>query len=178
VYAVIGCSLGGIITTEMLVQKKLNIEKAIIDAAYLTTMCTWMCKISSKIILKLLRGVKKDNKILKYLINKQLSKEALEEVSKVWLNMSDESIENIALSNYSYVVPESIADVTTDIAYWYGQNEKRLLIKSAKRLSRLVPLCQIEEFTGLGHGDLVSKHSDVFTKKTKDFWSKTQHCIS
>lgn len=173
VFAVIGCSLGGVIATEILVQKKLNIEKAIIDAAYLTTMSPWMCEMSSKIVLKLLHGVKKDNKILKYLLNKNFSKEALEEVSKVCLNMNDESIENIAFSNYSYVVPESIANVTTDITYWFGQNERRLLIKSAKRLSKLVPSCQIEEFNGLGHGDLVSKHADIFIKKAKDFWDKT-----
>ncbi|MPN29828.1 hypothetical protein SDC9_177281 [bioreactor metagenome] len=106
------------------------------------------------------------------MINKKFSKDVLEEVSKVWLNMSDESIENIAFSNYSYLVPESITYVTTDIAYWFGQNEKRLLIKSAKRLSKLVPSCQIEEFNSLGHGDLVSKHSDIFTNKVKEFCGK------
>ena len=87
--------------------------------------------------------------------------------------MSDETIENIAFSNYSYTIPDSIVNGTTDIAYWYGEKEKKLLSKSVKQLSKLVLSSQIEEFEGLGHGGLVSKHSDTYTEKVLFFFSNT-----
>ena len=173
VLAVIGISLGGVIATEILVQKKLNIEKAIIDGAYLTTMSPWLCKIFAKIMVKLSHGIKSRNKTFKYIINQKFSPKTIEEIYRICPNMSDETIENIAFSNYSYTIPDSIANGITDIAYWYGEKEKRLLSKSAKQLSKLVLSSQIEEFEGLGHGGLVSKHSDIYIKKIHIFFSNT-----
>ena len=170
VYAVIGCSLGGVIATEILVQKKINIEKAIIDGAYLTTMRPWLCRISAKIMLMVFHCIKKGNKICKYIINRSFSKIATDEIYKVSSNMSDETCENIAFSNYIYEIPNSIANTTADIAFWYGEKEKRLLGKSVKQLSKLLPLSQIQEFKRLGHGDLISKNPDTFNKKACAFF--------
>lgn len=171
IFAIIGISLGGVIATEILIQKKLNIEKAIIDGAYLTTMSPWLCKIFSKIVVKLSHGIKSGNKIFKYIINQKFSPKTTEEIYRICSNMSDETIKNIAFSNYSYTIPDSISNGTTEIAYWYGEKEKRLLSKSAKQLSKLVLSSKIEEFKGLGHGGLVSQHSDIYTKKVHIFLS-------
>jgi hypothetical protein len=136
-------------------------------------MSPWLCKISAKMMLRLFQGVKRGKKIFKHVINQKFFPKAVEEIYRICANMSDETIENIAFSNYSYLIPDSIASGTTDIAYWYGEKEKRLVYKSAKRLSKLVLSCQVEEFKELGHGGLVSRHSDIFMEKARYFL--TQH---
>lgn len=170
VFAVIGCSLGGVIATEILAQKRLNIEKAIIDGAYLTTMKSWICRVSAKIMVRQFHLIKKGNKLYKYIISLSFSKKAVDDIYKLSSNMNDEICENIAFSNYSYVIPNSISNTTTNIAFWYGEKEKRFVGKSAKQLSRLLPSARIEEFKGLGHGDLISKNPDLFNEKAYAFF--------
>ncbi|MGH4140064.1 alpha/beta fold hydrolase [Clostridium sp.] len=63
----------------------------------------------------------------------------------------------------------TIQNAASDIAFWYGEKEKRLLGKSVKQLSKLLPSSQIQEFKRLGHGDLVSKNPDIFNKKACAF---------
>jgi len=172
VFGVIGCSLGGVVVAETLAQHKLVIEHAIIDGAYLTTMSPWLCRQSAKMMCFHLHGIQRGNGIYRYAIGKMFSEDAASDIRRVCATMSDETCENAAFANYSYVISEGVAEEGAQVAYWYGEKEKGLLAGSVKHVARLIPSSSIEEFAGLGHGGLVSRNPDVFTSKAKTFFGQ------
>lgn len=170
--AMIGCSLGGVIAVEIITRQELNIEKAIIDGAYLTTVNEKICKIYAKIVVKIFNSLRREKSIIKSILSKRLPEKTVNALKESLDQMTEEACFNIAFSNYKYQIKDSISQSNTSMAYWYGEKEKGLLRKSVKRLRELLPRIECEEMKGMGHGGLLSNDPVVYFEKVMSFLNK------
>ena len=127
IFAICGASLGATIGVDVLAQDRLKVDKAIIDGGPVVPMNKLLLSFSIKTRIIQAHRMKKRSKLTRYMFNRTFfSKEMVDEIMRIGAIMTDESCRNLHLSAFGYSLPASIANVETDITYWYGSKEHQL----------------------------------------------------
>ena len=168
VHAIIGCSLGGSITSAILALDKITIEHAIIDGGPLVPMNPILLKLATAyryhFVIKACR--KGRNPFTKTFFPPAMAEDA----QKVCAQMSDVTYFNVHRSAFNYHLPESVATTKANVAYWYGSKEAFICKPYIRRLSQVLPTASINEFPGFNHGELVMVEPERFVQSALDFF--------
>ena len=84
---------------------------------------------------------------------------------------SDRTIRNVFWSGNNYALPETPADSCTEIAYWYGEDEKRDRRGNIRFIKQYFPQIRIHEFPKMAHAELVIIHPEEFCRCAEKFLS-------
>lgn len=171
VYAILGESLGGMITAEILCKKDNICEKALINAAplvpfgkLLTKFSIWY-KVNYNIPL-MAKGSKLMRKACHFYPDY-----LFDEVSKICSRMSKSSCTRAYTDACTYKISNSIKNTKSKIVYWYGSNEALLTKRSATYLLNLVPDTEIEVLEGYEHGQLCLGNPKLYIEKVNKLLS-------
>lgn len=153
VYAIYGMSMGGVVTAQLWQNKKLNIEKVIMESSPLTFSGNFMNTMLSKTYLMLTHKTKqRDKKVLDQAVNSIISKDKLNVFLEMMDNMSDTTIINYLKEVGSYKLPNNIDTPNTNIYYYYGTTINEMLAKkTAKYISKNYSNSRVICFKGKGH---------------------------
>ena len=162
-YGLLGFSLGGTIATELISRQVIKVERTILDAAFVIKMgfmtypFKWLFQGS-------IWCIEKNIHIPKGLIESVMGKGNAGIADTLYKGVSLKSVGNAALSCYKYDVKESIRKYRNPIVFWHGENEP-YPVKSARLLKRYLPQMKKRIFKGMGHGQMLHEHTDVYAKR-------------
>jgi len=171
IFAICGTSLGATIAIAILAQDQLKVHKAIIDGGPVAPMNQLLLKLSIKIRIKQAHKIKKGNKLVRYMLSRTFfTNDMIDEIMKIGATITDESCINLHLSAFRYSLPSSIANIKTDITYWYGSKEAMFGKKYAKAILKILPNATIKIFKGFRHGELCIGNPRLYTKHATEFF--------
>ena len=153
VYAIYGMSLGGIIAAKIFENRKIEINKLIIESSTLISYGYFMKKFLKINYLILTHKVqKRDSKTINKAIKSIISKNKLEHFLQVIDNIKDKTIINYVNEIGNYKLLKNISIQDTHIFYYYGTKLNELLaMKSAKYIKKYYPNTNLICFKGKGH---------------------------
>ena len=162
-YGLLGFSLGGTIAAELLGRQNIEVERTVLDAAFVIKMgiMTYPFKL---IFQGSIWCIKKNIHIPKALVESIMGKGNAGIADTLYKGVSLKSIGNAALSCYTYDIKEGIRDYHNPIVFWHGENEP-YPVKSAKLLKQYLPQMKKRVFKGMGHGQLLHEHTGVYAKR-------------
>ena len=166
-YGLLGFSLGGTIATELISRGKIEVNRTILDAAFVVKMgimtypFKWLFQCS-------IWSIKKNIHVPKPLVESIMGKGNSGIVDTLYKGISLKSVGNAALSCYTYTIEDGIKDYHNPVAFWHGENES-YPVKSAKILKKYLPQMKIKVFKGMGHGQMLHEHTKTYAKRLKEF---------
>lgn len=153
VYAIYGMSMGGIVASQLWQNKKLNIEKLILESTPLLRINRFLNMILTKNYLMLTHKVQQRNKkVISQAVNSIISKDKLKYFLKIIDNMSDKTVINYIKAVGKHNLANNINTPNTKVYYYYGTKINEILSKqSAKCIKKNYPNSSIICFKGKGH---------------------------
>lgn len=172
VFAICGESLGGTITMEILSQEKHIAQKSIINAGpvardgkVLVALKVWAREVQRKL-------TKREGRMIKKTYSKSYFPEYLvQDIFRVFGNMSKETNKNAIFSAFTYSMRDSIKNSDAEIVYWYGSKEAVYIKESIKNVMKMAPNIKREEFKGYEHGKLCVANPKLYIKKADEFFN-------
>ena len=175
--AAYGCSLGGACLTRLLALGELPVKRAIIDGGITPYQLPYPVR---KLILArdilFFKIVANSRKILEAAFPPERftlpghdpvkEYDAMERYLKTY---SDRTIRNIFWSGNNYALPETPAARGTEIAYWYGEDEKRDRRSNINFIKRYFLQIRLCEFPKMAHAELVIIHPEEFCRYAEKF---------
>lgn len=168
VYAIGGLSIGAQIVVEALSKRAKLSEYSIVESALIYPikgtkllaipaykMCyglikkEWFSKLQAKILF--------------------VSKELFEQYYRDSLDISKQSLINIALSNGNYELKDSLIDVETKVLIIVGSKELKIMKKSANKLHEAIPNSDLFIADNMGHGEFSQVQYNQYLKLIKNF---------
>lgn len=153
VYAVYGMSMGGVLTAQIWQNKKLEIDKVILESSPLISYNNLMTSMMIKQYLMLTHKTQaRDKRVLAQAVNSIIPEDKLDVFLAMMDNMSDTTITNYIRQIGSYKLPSDIETPNTEVYYYYGTKTNELLAKkTAKYIRKKYPNSKIKCFQGKGH---------------------------
>jgi len=153
VYAILGMSMGGVLTATIWENKKLNIENVIFDGSPLVPFNNFIKKFMIGFYINITHKSKqRDKKTLEQAVNSIITRDKLEALLQVLDNMSDTTVINYInnIGNFKLSNNEDIKN--TKIYYYHGTKVNEMLAKkTAKYIKKYYPNSNIICFRGKGH---------------------------
>lgn len=166
-YGLLGFSLGGTIATELISRGNIEVERTVLDAAFVIKM--GIMTYPFKLIFQGSIGcIKKSIPIPKALVESIMGKGNSGIVDTLYKGVSLKSIGNAALSCYTYTIKEGIRDHHNPVVFWHGENEP-YPVKSASLLGRYLPQMKKRVYRGMGHGQMLHEHTEAYAKNLISF---------
>lgn len=167
IYAIYGMSMGGVLASHLWQNKKLNIEKLILESSPLLSYNNFMTYFLTKQYLMLTHKTQqRDEKIVRQAVNSIISETYLDEFLRVLDNMSDTTIINYIKEIGKYRLPNNIDTPNTEIIYYRGTTINELLAKkSARYISKYYPNSKIICFKGKNHCETSLMSPDKMVKE-------------
>lgn len=171
IFAICGASLGATIGISILAQSQLKVDKAIIDGGPVVPMNKLALYFAIKLRIDHIHKAKKGSKSFrnKFIRTFGYSEELVDDIMKILANMTKETCRNLHLSVFGYSLPASIAQVKTDIAYWYGSKEAIFGKKYAQAILAKIPNAKIKVFDGFNHGELCMRTPNIYINEATKF---------
>ena len=153
VYAIYGMSLGGIITANIWQNKKLNIQKIILDGSPIVSYPKILKSYLTNFYINVThKSQQRDEKTINQAINTIVPKNMLNVFLEVLDSMSDKNIINYLNEWGNYKLPNNIDVFNTEIYYFHGTKMNEMLAKkSAKYLKKYYPSSNIICLKGKFH---------------------------
>ena len=166
-YGLLGFSLGGTIATELISRGRIEVQRTVLDAAFVIKMglMTYPFKY---IFQGAIWSIKKNIPVPKTLVESIMGKGNSGIVDTLYKGVSLKSIGNAALSCYTYTIKEGIRDHHNPVVFWHGENEP-YPVKSAKLLKHYLPQMKKRVYKGMGHGQMLHEHTKAYAKRLVDF---------
>lgn len=164
IHMILGMSMGGFITLELLSKYNIEADKVILDSGYLKPRSRNSAKIMSILVAwgfdKLIKG--KTNFFIKNTMKKTMGycfkKEDL-------CNFASKStLKNSEYSCLTFQLPNLSKLLNTDIEYWYGTKDKNMIegmLILKEKLPNIKEVCLGE----YGHGEFMFEHSGEYGEK-------------
>lgn len=166
-YGLLGFSLGGTIATELISRGNIEVERTVLDAAFVIKM--GIMTYPFKLIFQGSIGcIKKSIPIPKALVESIMGKGNSGIVDTLYRGVSLKSIGNAALSCYTYTIKEGIRDHHNPVVFWHGENEP-YPVKSASLLGQYLPQMKKRVYRGMGHGQMLHEHTEAYAKNLISF---------
>lgn len=171
-YGLLGFSLGGTIATELISRGNIDVDRTVLDAAFVINMgimtypFKWLFQGS-------IWSIKKNIHVPKALVESIMGKENSGIVDTLYKGVSLKSVGNAALSCYTYTINEGISDYHNPVVFWHGENEP-YPVKSAKLLKKYLPQMKKKVFKGMGHGQMLHEHTNVYAQRLIEFLERSE----
>ena len=166
-YGLLGFSLGGTIATEVISRGNIEVDRTVLDAAFVIKMgimtypFKWIFQGS-------IWSIKKNIHVPKPLVESILGKGNSGIVDTLYKGVSLKSVGNAALSCYTYTIKEGLKDYHNPVVFWHGENEP-YPVKSAKLLKKYLPQMKKRVYKGMGHGQMLHEHTKTYAKRLKEY---------
>lgn len=175
--AAYGCSLGGACLTRLLALGELPVKRTIIDGGITPYQLPYPVRklvlardiVSFKIVAnsrKILEAAFPPERFTLPGHDPVKEYDAMERYLKTY---SDRTIRNIFWSGNNYALPETPTTRGTEIAYWYGEDEKRDRRSNIRFIERYFPQIRLCEFPKMAHAELVIIHPEKFCRYAEKF---------
>ncbi|HIT70350.1 MAG TPA: hypothetical protein IAD08_00330 [Candidatus Scatovivens faecipullorum] len=153
VFAIYGMSMGGVLTSQIWQNKKLYIDKVILESSPLISYNKLMTLMMTKQYLMLTHKTQaRDKRVITQAVNSIIPKDKLDVFLAMMDNMSDTTITNYIRQIGRYKLPSNIDTPNTEVYYYYGTKINELLAKkTAEYIRRNYPNSKIKCFQGKGH---------------------------
>ena len=153
VFAIYGMSMGGVLTSQIWQNKKLYIDKVILESSPLISYNRLMTLMMTKQYLMLTHKTQaRDKRVVAQAVNSIIPEDKLDVFLEMMDNMSDTTITNYIRQIGSYKLPSDIDTPNTEIYYYYGTKINELLAKkTAEYIRNNYPNSKIKCFQGKGH---------------------------
>ncbi|MCR5204559.1 MAG: alpha/beta hydrolase [Lachnospiraceae bacterium] len=162
-HGLLGFSLGGTIATEVISRGNIEVQRTVLDAAFVIKM--GIMTYPFKFIFQASIGcIKKNIPIPKVLVEGIMGKGNSGIVDTLYKGVSLESIGNAALSCYTYSIKEGIRDHHNPVVFWHGENEP-YPVKSARLLKKYLPQLKKRVYKNMGHGQMLHEHTDIYARR-------------
>ncbi|UTR15889.1 alpha/beta hydrolase [Salipaludibacillus sp. LMS25] len=168
IFALCGVSLGGAIAVHILGQKRIMVEKAIIDGAPVAKTNRILYLTTTLLIRRLLKKMRGGENIYR----KKFSfypDEIADHALHICRRMSDETVKNVQLACHNHSIPQ-VLDINTKLAYWYGSKEAFVCKRMAKQMAKAVKDTRVEIFQGYGHAELCIGNPDLHIERARAFF--------
>ena len=146
-------SMGGVLTSQIWQNKKLYIDKVILESSPLISYNRLMTLMMTKQYLMLTHKTQaRDKRVVAQAVNSIIPEDKLDVFLEMMDNMSDTTITNYIRQIGSYKLPSDIDTPNTEIYYYYGTKINELLAKkTAEYIRNNYPNSKIKCFQGKGH---------------------------
>ena len=161
IHSILGMSMGGFITIDLLSRFNIECDKAILDSGYLKPWTRFNAKIMSKLVSwgfrKLIKG--KSNLIIEKTM--QTSMGYCFKKEDLCLDATKVTLKNSEYSCLTYQLPELSKLGNMSVEYWYGKKDKNM-IEGMKELKKQLPNMKEICFGDYGHGEFMFEHSEEY----------------
>lgn len=172
ILAVYGISQGATLMAELLARNKIMIDYAFLDGLYVAHQG----KLSGILSYKIFKSAKKNggkfpkamNIVMKLM---GLSEEDYIMMKYIYWNVSDTSMYNNLIINYTYKAKPSISNTNTKVYLWCGSKEPYAK-KSNNIVKKYLRSCSEEIWDGLGHGQMLYFRGEELCNKIKTVLTK------
>lgn len=153
IYLIYGVSMGGVLATKLLRNKRLRINKVIFDGSPLVAYSDML----ENMLIKFYTGIThktqiRDKKTLKTAKKMIVPQGRMEEFLKIMDNMSDKTIENFIKEIRKNRISNDIDISNLEMHYHHGTKLNEMLAKkTAKYIKKWYPRANIVCFKGKGH---------------------------
>ncbi|MCR4658059.1 MAG: alpha/beta hydrolase [Lachnospiraceae bacterium] len=163
----LGYSLGGTIVTELISRGNIEVERAVMDAAYVIKMGILTCPYTL-LFQAAIWCLKKDIHIPKVMVELVMGKGNNRILDTIYSGVSLKTIGNVCRSIYRYEIRDSLDNYRGPVAFWHGEYEP-YPVKSARLLKKHLPRMKKRVFKGMGHGQMLHEHPAAYAGRLKAF---------
>ena len=154
ILAVYGISQGATVMTELLARNKVQIEYAFLDGLYVAHQG----KLSGILTYRMFKKAKQNDGKFPKAMGLMMKLMGLGEedyimMKYIYWDVTDESMYNNLIVNYTYRLNTNIANTYTKVFLWCG-NKEPYAKKSNRIVKKYVPTSSEEIWDGLGHGKM------------------------
>lgn len=170
IYAVIGVSLGGAVTAKLLSLKTMHISYAVIDAGIIPVgfnRVQEFFEVSSNLFMLFAAHSLHLMKLLG--LYGQYSQKQMEQFNKMIKTITWETAKNVFYGVDTYILPDDLSDITTNITYWYGSLEEKERKAAGERVKQLFPNVTIQSFDEYNHAQMCLAKSEVYVANVVRF---------
>lgn len=137
VFAIYGMSMGGVLTSQIWQNKKLYIDKVILESSPLISYNRLMTLMMTKQYLMLTHKTQaRDKRVVAQAVNSIIPEDKLDVFLEMMDNMSDTTITNYIRQIGSYKLPSDIDTPNTEIYYFYGSKINEILFRKVAHYLR------------------------------------------
>lgn len=153
VYALYGMSMGGVLASYIWINKRIKIDKLILESSPLLSYGKLMTNILTKQYLSVThKARKRDIKTVKRAVNSMVSEDMLEIFLELLDHISDVTIRNYINEVGRFKLPEDINTPATKVYYYYGSTMNEFIFrKVAEYLKKNYINAHIVCLKGKGH---------------------------
>ncbi len=159
----LGYSLGGTIVAEIIGRRKIDVGKAILDAAFTVKMGLFTCPYTF-LFQAAIWCLKKDIRIPEIMIEAVMGKGNAGIIDSLYTGVSLRSIKNACMSIYRYDIKEGLRKYKNPVVFWRGENEPYPK-KSAALLKNYLPQMKVRVYRGMGHGQMLNEHPKEYAEE-------------
>lgn len=156
VYAILGMSMGGVLTATIWENKRLNIENIIFDGSPLVSFNNIIKKFMIKFYINITqKSQQREQKTLEQAVNNIITRDKLKFLLQALDNMSDTTIVNYINEIRNFKISKDIDTKNTNIYYYYGTKINEMLAKkTARYIKKHYPKSNTICFKGNGHCEM------------------------
>ncbi len=171
IHGVYGCSQGATVLSELLARNRIKVDIAIFDGIYLAHQGKLAAAFGCWMMKKVKANGGRFPKVMDIPMKLMgLGEEDYAMFQDIYWGVSDMTMKNNFYENYTYHVNPGIADSPTQIHLWCGEKEPYAL-KSHKILKQYIKPFEEGIFPGMGHGQMLLRHTDDYLKMMKSVFS-------
>ncbi|MCR5214476.1 MAG: alpha/beta hydrolase [Eubacterium sp.] len=169
-HRLLGFSLGGTIAVEIISRGKIEVEKTVLDAAFVIKMgiMTYPFKLMFQ---GAICCIKKGISIPKILVESIMGNGNYGIIDTLYKGVTLRTVGNATLACYKYTIKEELNNYHNPIVFWHGENEP-YPVKSAKLLKKYLPQMKKSVYKGMGHGQMLHEHVGEYAKRLNEFMSR------
>ena len=175
--AAYGCSLGGACLTRFLALGEIPVRCAIIDGGITPYQFCYPLRklvlardiLSFKIAANSRKVLERAFPPERFTLPGQDPVKEYDAIEAYLKTYSDRTIRNVFRSGNNYDLPRSPAANGTNIAYWYGEDEKKDRKNNIRFICRYFPQIQLRTFPNMAHAELVILHPEEFCRYADAF---------
>lgn len=167
IHGAYGASQGGLMLTELLTRKKIDLGKVIMDGCYVAHQGKIAGIVTAWMFIKYKNTGKFPSFINVTMKLMGLKAEDLGMMDSLYLKASDETVKRNYIENYTYRTRPEIAESKSKVYLWCGSKEPYAL-KSHKELKQYLQDYEEEIMESFGHGEFLMKHQKAICDKIVD----------
>jgi esterase/lipase len=168
IHAVIGVSLGGSLTIKLLSLKTVAVSYAVIDAGIAPVgfnRVQEFLEVGSNLLMIL--AAHSLSLIRLAGLYDTYGQKQMEKFHKTIKTISWKTAKNAFYGVDTYTLPDSLPDVPTRIAYWYGSLEEKERKATAEYIKKLFPNVTVCRFEGYGHAQMCLGKPDLYVTEIR-----------
>lgn len=171
IHGVIGFSLGGTIAVSLLSRGRIQIERAILDAAYCVDMGI-LRGLYGWIFPKSVVRVRDGKYIPGFLIDLFMGRGNRSMIEMLYPGIALETCKSACREVYAYRISESLRNTSSAVEFWRGSREAYPK-KGAALLRERIPAMTEQVFPNMGHGQFLHEQPEEYATRLDRYMNQT-----